>query len=69
MAVDFMQIGTTFDEYPYISGMAADPYVCYPIVVEGIWWLDGRVYSIEEIGTKCSIPEDELMFMKLKYGG
>jgi len=64
-----MQIGTCFDEYPYIDDPFGTDSVAYPIVVEGIWWLAGRVYSIEEIGAKCFIPEDELLYLKLKYGG
>ena len=64
-----MQFRVMFDEYPYLDDTNPLACVAYPVVVEGIWWLAGRVRSIEEIGEKCSISEDELMFMKLKYGG
>lgn len=63
------QIGTCFDEYPYVNTEDFPPSVHYPIVVEGIWWLASRVKTIEEIGEMCYIPSDELLYMKLKYGG
>lgn len=61
-----MQHCICFDEYPYHSTYNL---AVYPVVVDGVWWLDGAVYQIEEIGKMCDIPEDELIFMKLKYGG
>lgn len=33
------------------------------------WTIGSRIVSLTEIGAYCKISEDELLLLKLKYGG
>lgn len=64
------QIGVCFDEYPYVVKHDRGLEVTsYPVFVNDLWWIDGNPTTIEVIGEIYKIPEDELIFLKLKYGG
>lgn len=55
-----------FAEYVGLDsfGFTVHPYMDQ----RGNWCMNGTEYTIEEIGKRCEIPEDELLILKLTYG-
>jgi hypothetical protein len=55
-----------FPEYSIIDG---DCIIKSPYTKGGKWYFHNTQYSLTELGKICKIPEDELIILKLKYGG
>ena len=53
-------------EYSY-TGLTGNVY--HPYLINGKWRLILGYYSFEEIAVMCNIPEDDAVFLKLKYAG
>ena len=58
----------TFREYTF-TAMSGKSY--HPIFKNSKWYIVNRMfsYSLLDIAHLCSIPDDELIILKLKYGG
>ena len=54
-----------FPEYTYV-GMSGIKY--HPWFENGKWHLGIGKFAFEEIALLCGIPEDESVYLKLKYG-
>ena len=57
--------------YSYTTNnIAHDDIVTYhPRFKNGHWCIGYYRSSLREIAKKCNIPEDEVLILKLKYGG
>jgi hypothetical protein len=55
-----------FPEYAIIDG---GWFINSPYLKCGKWYLHNTEYSLIELGKICKISEDELIILKLKYGG
>jgi hypothetical protein len=54
-----------FSQYPYV-GLSGDVY--HPYTENGKWYIvPHREVSLERLAILCRIPEDEAVFLKLKY--
>jgi hypothetical protein len=58
-----------FAQYEYIGAPDGRPsHPCYDDV-DNYWYLWPGWTGLNVIAEKCNIPEDELIILKLKYGG
>lgn len=53
-------------EYSY-TGLTGTVY--HPRFENGAWRLIFGYYTIDEIAFMCDIPEEDILFLKLKYAG
>ncbi len=54
-----------FKEY---KGKDEFGYTVHPYFGSSGWCMNGKTYTLEDIGKRCNIPRDELLILKLKYG-
>jgi hypothetical protein len=58
---------TVLKEYSYTS---ITDQIYHPIFKNGVWYLVGaEPRNLDNIAYLCNIPDDDAVFLKLKYGG
>jgi len=53
----------------YMAEPNEDGYVIVPYLKNGKWYLGSEHISLTRLGIVCKIPEEELILLKLTYGG
>ena len=53
----------------YYVGPDSGGYVTYPHYKDGKWYIGSEHVSLTRLGILCKIDEEELILLKLTYGG
>ena len=54
-------------EYMFLEPGSRSYY--YPMFTKGKWYLTGISMPLDQVAKMCNIPEDVVLFLKIKYGG